>query len=149
MSIEDQLSESQRKFRQKLLISESNLAKGLQRQAANIYTLYLMVAEAEDNYDRVKRALEFTEKTLRRSRRRKAAMEREKISESQLDDDVKLHPEYEESYNNYLDAKKLLKQVKGKYTSMQVKGEMLTNYGHMIRKEIDAGKSERMKITKE
>jgi predicted transcriptional regulator len=135
----DYMSESDQKFRTRLLVNMTDISKEMAQHPVRMMDIGYMVAEAEDNYDRKKFNFEKIQLTLARQVREKCKINKIKLTEAQIQERIVVHTDYEKANDQFLDAKKLLNQVKVKYKAMAEKGEMLRSIALIKKKELQAG----------
>jgi hypothetical protein len=145
MAAVDYMSDSDKKFRSKLLVNMVNLSKEMSEHPVRMMDIGYMVAEAEDNYERAKYNFEKIQLVLSRSVREKCKISKTKLTESQITERIVVHTDYDKAQLQLFDAKKLLNQVKSKYKAMGEKGEMLRSISQLKKKELSAGMNSAIK----
>ena len=139
MNAVEYMSDSDKKFRAKLLINMVDISKEMTENPVRMMDVGFMVAEAEDNYDRAKYNLEKIQLVLARREREKCKISKIKLTEAQLNERIVVHTDYDKAQLQLFDAKKLLNQVKAKYKAIVEKGEMLRSISQLKKKELTAG----------
>lgn len=135
---EKHIDEKDNKFLKSLIIGE-DVSTPMQRHAAQVFKLGVMLAETEVELDRSKSKLETVEKNLMKSFRNLDKTNKRKSTESSLTEKAQTHTLYLEAQENFFTVKKLHLIVKAKYKAQLEKGAMLQQLAQHRRKELDAG----------
>lgn len=138
MDFNKYLTEEDSTFRESLSISKSNLVAAIKDFAVITFDINYQIAIVEDSYNKSKRELEKISALRERSDKNRAKIDKEKITEKDLDRSVKLSSLYDKEYIKFLELKKALAILKAKSKSLEAKEKMISNAVYLLQREIKA-----------
>lgn len=141
MNLNDYLTQDDKNFREKLAISKSNLSEAVRDFATITFDINYSIAIVEDSLNKSKRELEKITALKEKSEKTKAQIDKDKITEKDLDRAVKLSGLYDKEFSKYLELKKALSILKAKAKSLDAKEKMIGNAVFLLQREIKASKT--------
>lgn len=138
MDFNKYLTEEDSTFRESLSISKSNLVAAIKDFAVITFDINYQIAIVEDSYNKSKRELEKISALRERSDKNRAKIDKEKITEKDLERSVKLSSLYDKEYIKFLELKKALAILKAKSKSLEAKEKMISNAVYLLQREIKA-----------